>query len=106
MVGGRWLVNNTVQNLAALGKDISFGFLGPRRLRHPPALIPYTTDSTHGRASLVGILNTLLVAALGCVARHGDRHLIAGVLRLSNNWIVARLAAVYVEFFRNIPLLL
>ena len=54
-----WLVSNTVQNLANLGKEIDFGFLGSRAgydINQRP--IEYTSDSTHARAALVGILNT------------------------------------------------
>ena len=64
-----------------------------------------TSSSTHGRAALVGILNTLLIAALGCVLAT-ILGVLAGVLRLSKNWVVARLMTVYVEGFRNVPLLL
>ena len=106
MLAAAWLVNNTVQNLAALGKDFSFGFLGARAgYDISQTLIPYTNDSTHARAALVGIVNTLLVAVVGCLLATVIGVLM-GVLRLSNNWIVARLAAVYVDGFRNIPVLL
>ena len=68
MLAAAWLVNNTVQNLAALGKDFSFGFLGARAgYDISQTLIPYTNDSTHARAALVGIVNTLLVAVVGCM---------------------------------------
>jgi general L-amino acid transport system permease protein len=101
-----WLANNTVQNLAALGKDFDFGFLGNRAgYDINQRLIEYSNDSTHGRAALVGILNTLLVAFVGCILAT-IVGVIAGVLRLSKNWIVAKLMAVYVEGFRNIPTLL
>jgi general L-amino acid transport system permease protein len=106
MSGLVWLANNTVQNLEALGKDFDFGFLGTRAgYDINQRLVEYTNASTHGRAALVGILNTLLVAVLGC-ALATVLGVIAGVLRLSKNWIVAKLMAVYVEGFRNIPLLL
>ena len=106
MLGLSWLVSNTVQNLAQLGKDFDFGFLGMRAgYDINQTLIPYPADATHGRAALVGILNTLLVAFLGCLLAT-VLGVIAGVLRLSNNWIVARLMSVYVEGFRNIPVLL
>jgi general L-amino acid transport system permease protein len=106
MAFAAWLVNNTVQNLAALGKDFSFAFLGARAgYDISQTLIPYTSDSTHARAALVGIVNTLLVAVVGCFLATVIGVLM-GVLRLSNNWIVARLAAVYVDGFRNIPVLL
>ncbi len=101
-----WLVSNTVANLAALGKDIDFGFLGSRAgYDINQRLIPYTSNSTHLRAALVGILNTLLVAFMGCIAAT-IVGVLAGVARLSKNWLVARLMTVYVEGFRNVPLLL
>ena len=97
---------NTVQNLSALGKDFDFGFLGSRAgYDINQRLIEYSNDSTHGRAAIIGILNTLLVAFLGCILAT-IIGVIAGVLRLSKNWIVARLMTVYVEGFRNVPLLL
>jgi general L-amino acid transport system permease protein len=106
LAGIYWLVNNTIQNLAALGKDFDFGFLTqPAGYDINQRLIPYTSQSTHGMAALVGILNTLLVAFLGCLLAT-VLGVTAGVLRLSNNWVVSRLMAVYVEGFRNVPLLL
>ncbi len=106
MLGLGWLVNNTVENLAALGKDFDFGFFGSRSgYDINQKLIEYSSSDTHARAVLVGILNTLLVAVLGC-ALATIFGVIAGVLRLSKNWIVARLMTVYVEGFRNVPVLL
>lgn len=101
-----WLGNNTISNLALKDKDINFSFIFSRAgYDIGQQLIPYTNDSTHGRAAVVGILNTLLVAFLGCIVATVIG-VIAGVLRLSNNWLVARLMTVYVEVFRNVPLLL
>lgn len=101
-----YLIRNLVLNLSALGKDIDFGFLGNRAgYDINQTLVPYTNNSSHARAALVGILNTLLVAFLGCIAATVVGTL-AGVLRLSKNWIVGRLMAVYVEIFRNVPLVL
>ncbi|WP_226622321.1 amino acid ABC transporter permease [Alloyangia pacifica] len=101
-----WLISNTINNLEALGKDFDFGFLSqPAGYDINQQLIDYNNQMTHGRAALVGILNTLLVAVMGC-ALATVLGVIAGVLRLSNNWIVSRLTAVYVEGFRNVPLLL
>src|SRR5690606_17183352 len=71
----------------------------------PSPLIEYTNDSTHARAWLVRLLNTLLVAAMGCVTAT-VLGVFVGVLRLSRNWLVSRLMTVYVEMFRNVPLLL
>ena len=101
-----WLVNNTIQNLEALGKDFDFGFLSSRAgYDINQMLIEYDNSRSHGRAAIVGILNTLLVAFLGCVTAT-VLGVIAGVLRLSKNWVVNKLMAVYVEGFRNVPLLL
>ncbi|TDQ63400.1 L-glutamine ABC transporter membrane protein /L-glutamate ABC transporter membrane protein /L-aspartate ABC transporter membrane protein /L-asparagine ABC transporter membrane protein [Phaeovulum veldkampii DSM 11550] len=101
-----WLVDNTVRNLSAMGKDFNFGFLWNRAgYDIGQMLIPYSNDSTHARAMLVGLLNTLLVSALGCIAAT-IIGVFVGVLRLSKNWLVGRLMTVYVEVFRNVPLLL
>jgi general L-amino acid transport system permease protein len=106
MAFAAWLVNNTIQNLSALGKDFDFGFLWSRAgYDINQTLVPYTNDSTHGRAAVVGILNTFLVAILGCITATVIG-VFVGVLRLSPNWLVARLAGAYVEIFRNIPVLL
>ncbi len=105
-LGLSWLLWNVVQNLEAQGKDFNFGFLGQRAgYDINQRLIDYSSDSTHFRAALVGILNTLLVAFMGCILAT-IVGVIAGVLRLSNNWLVGRLMTIYVEGFRNVPLLL
>ncbi len=101
-----WLLNNTVQNLASRGKEFNFAFLWQRAgYDIGQQLIPYTNDSTHFRALLVGLINTLVVAFFGCILATVLGAVI-GVLRLSNNWLVSRLMTVYVETFRNVPLLL
>ena len=101
-----WLVDNTLKNLALLGKDVSFNFLFLRAgYDINQRLIPYTSDSTHGRAAVVGILNTLLVAFVGCVIAT-ILGLFVGILRLSKNWLVAKLMSAYIEGFRNVPVLL
>ncbi len=100
------LVDNTVTNLAALGKDIGFGFLWTTAgYDINQQIIPFSSQDTHARAALVGILNTLLVAFLGCILATVIG-VLAGVLRLSNNWLVARIMTVYVEAMRNTPLLI
>ena len=101
-----WLLNNTVQNLAARGKEFNFAFLWQRAgYDIGQQLIPYTNDSTHFRALLIGLINTLVVAFFGCIFAT-VLGVVVGVLRLSNNWLVSRLMTVYVETFRNVPLLL
>ena len=101
-----WLVNNTIQNLADRDKDINFSFLFNRAgYDIGQQLIPYTNDSTHGRALFVGLLNTLVVAAFACFFAT-ILGVTVGILRLSKNWLIARLMTVYIEVFRNVPLLL
>ena len=97
---------NLMQNLAAAGLNISYSFLGePAGYDINQRLIEYNSQSTHWRASVVGVLNTLLVAFLGCLMATVFG-VFAGILRLSNNWIVAKIMAVYVEIFRNVPVLI
>ena len=67
-------------------------------------LIPYTPSDTYGRALLVGLLNTLLVSVVG-IFFATILGVITGIARLSSNWLLNRLAAVYIEIFRNTPLL-
>jgi general L-amino acid transport system permease protein len=101
-----WLLLNLQANLAAKDKDISFTFLFNRAgYDIGQQLIPYSSDDTHGRALFVGLLNTLIVSVIACIAAT-IIGVTGGVLRLSKNWLVARLLTVYVEVFRNIPLLL
>lgn len=100
------LMSNTVKNLEDLGKDFDFGFLArPANYDINQRLIEYDSQSSHGRAAVVGMLNTILIAFFGCIAATiiGT---IAGVLRLSKNWIVSLLMGLFVEGFRNVPLLL
>ena len=106
VLGAAWLVSNAASNLARLGKPIQFTFLwAPAGYDINQHLIPYNSQMTHGRAAVVGFLNTVLIAFLGCTAAT-ILGVIIGVLRLSKNWLVARLMTVYIEVFRNIPILL
>ena len=101
-----YLYANLVENLKSAGLNISYDFLGdPAGYDINQRLIEYTSQSTHLRASIVGLLNTLLVAFWGCILATVFG-VTAGVLRLSNNWIVAKLMAFYVEIFRNVPVLI
>ena len=101
-----YLGKNLLENLAAAGLNISYSFLGePSGYDINQRLIEYNSQSTHLRASIVGVLNTLLVAFLGCIAAT-IFGVTAGILRLSNNWIVAKLMMIYVEIFRNVPVLI
>ena len=100
------IVGNTLANMESRGISTGFGFLRSEAgFGIIQTLIPYSEASTFGRTFVVGLLNTLLVSALGILLATLLGFLI-GIARLSRNWIVARLAGTYIEIFRNIPLLL
>ena len=104
--GGWFIVTTTQTNLDRLHIASGFGFMDHTAgFGIVQSLIPYTEESSYGRAFLVGLLNTLLVAGIGIVLATVLGFVI-GVARLSTNWLVSRLAWTYVEVMRNIPLLL
>tara|TARA_R110002126_G_scaffold30259_4_gene98896 strand:+ start:15892 stop:17133 length:1242 start_codon:yes stop_codon:yes gene_type:complete len=97
---------NLMRNLAEAGLNISYDFLGvPAGYDINQTLIDYNSQSSNLRAAMVGIINTLLVAFLACLTATVIG-VIAGVARLSQNWLVSKLMSVYVEIFRNIPVLI
>lgn len=101
-----YIGSNAVANLRLLGKTFSFDFLfEPAHYDINQRLIEYTAEHSHLRAGLVGILNTLLVAICGIVLAT-ILGFIMGVLRLSPNWLVNRIVYCFIEFTRNVPLLL
>jgi general L-amino acid transport system permease protein len=101
-----YIVSNAIANLEAIGKTFSFGFLfEPASYDINQHLIPYTSRSTHLTAAIVGLLNTLLVAVCGIILAT-VLGFILGVLRLSSNWLVNRMAYCFIEFTRNVPVLL
>lgn len=101
-----YLGNNLAENLRAAGLNIAYDFLGNRAgYDISQSLISYSSESTHARAALAGMLNTLLVALLACITATFFG-VIAGVLRLSQNWLVSKIMATYVEIFRNIPVVI
>ncbi|MGB5864903.1 MAG: ABC transporter permease subunit [Sulfitobacter sp.] len=101
-----YLYSNLAENLRQAGLNISFAFLGsPAGYDINQTLIEYDSQSSNLRAAMVGIINTLLVAFLACITATVFG-VFAGVLRLSNNWLVRKLMAFYVEIFRNIPVLI
>ncbi len=101
-----YIVGNTQANLAARGITTGFGFLSNTAgFGIVQSLIDYSSQSTYGRTFVVGLLNTLLVSALGVLAATIIGFTV-GIARLSPNWLIARLANGYIEIFRNIPLLL
>ena len=106
IVAFAFLGSNLLRNLAEAGLNISYKFLGePAGYDINQRLIEYDSQSTHLRASVVGLLNTLLVAVLGCMMATVIG-VVVGVLRLSGNWLVSKIMAVYVEIFRNVPVLI
>lgn len=101
-----WLWSNTVHNLSVRRIATGFAFLG-REAGMPIAdtWLPYSPKDTYLRAFIVGLTNTLRVAVIGIVLATALGTLV-GIARLSANWLLSRLAAVYVEALRDIPLLL
>jgi general L-amino acid transport system permease protein len=101
-----WIVANTAANLAAQNKTTGFDFLWKTAgFDISFTLFPWSRASYYWEAFLVGLTNTILVAFLGIIASTILGFTI-GIARLSSNFIIARLATVYVETVRNIPLLL
>jgi general L-amino acid transport system permease protein len=101
-----WIIGNTAENLKRSNIASGFGFLNGRAgfdLAQTP--VQFNSDSTYGRALIVGLLNTVIISALGILTAVALGFMI-GVGRLSQNWLVRKLAMVYVETFRNIPPLL
>ncbi len=100
------IVSNATTNLQKQNIASGFDFLSSTAgFDISQSLIAYMNTSTYGRAFLVGLLNTLLVAALGIILATVIGFFV-GIARLSSNWLIARLAGVYVEVLRNIPPLL
>lgn len=101
-----WLFSTTVHNLDKRGITSGFGFLKRAAgFEIPFSLLDFSSSDSNGRVFWVGLLNTLLVSALGIILATLIG-VVMGVARLSKNWLIARLATVYIEIFRNIPLLL
>ena len=101
-----YLVDNTSRNLAARGMSSGFDFLWlTAGFDTDFSLIPYAAGDTYGRVLLVGILNTLFVSLIAIV---GTTFLgfFMGIMRLSSNWLISKLASAYVEILRNVPLLM
>ena len=101
-----FIIDNTIRNLDKLNIASGYDFLDVTAgFSLSFALIPYAETSSYGRAIMVGFLNTLLVASTGIVAATALGFLI-GIMRLSRNWVISTLATIYIEFIRNVPLLL
>ncbi|PID66625.1 MAG: amino acid ABC transporter permease [Gammaproteobacteria bacterium] len=106
LAAGWWLFSTTVHNLQSRGITSGFGFL--RRaagFEIDFSLIPFNSSDSNGRVFWVGLLNTLFVSILG-IFFATVIGVTVGIARLSHNWIISKIATVYIETFRNIPLLL
>ena len=101
-----YLFSNTLHNLAVRHISTGFGFLGRESgFEIGESVIPYTPADSYAHAILVGLINTAIVSLVGIVLCT-ILGTIVGIARLSSNWLVAKLAAVYVEIVRNTPVLL
>ncbi|MDA8637045.1 ABC transporter permease subunit [Rhodospirillales bacterium] len=101
-----FILTNAVANLAAVGKTFSYDFLfEPASYDINQTLIPYTSRDTHLRAGIVGLLNTGLVAICGVIMAT-ILGFILGVMRLSPNFLLNKISYCFIEFTRNVPVLL
>ncbi len=107
LVAFLWYIgSNTMHNIEQRGIKTGFEFLDSTAgfgIDETP--IAYTETDTHGRVFLVGLSNTLIIGFVGIIFST-ILGLIIGVLRLSNNWLIRKMAATYIDIFRNIPILL
>lgn len=101
-----YLVSNTLVNLERQSIATGFGFLNKESsFEIGESLIPYSSAHSYGRALIVGALNTLKVSFVGIIITV-IMGTVIGVARLSSNWLVSRLATIYIEVMQNIPVLL
>ena len=100
------IIFNTLDNLESRGIATGFDFLdAPAGFAILQSLIDYDESYSYGRTFWVGLINTFLVSALG-IFFATLLGFVIGIARLSSNWLLAKLSMVYIEVFRNIPLLL
>ena len=97
---GLWALSNYRER----GLIFSFGFLGEEASFDLAEGIPFSPTDSYARAFLVGVVNTIRVASLGVVLAT-LLGLVTGIARLSDNWLVSKIASVYIEIIRNTPLL-
>jgi general L-amino acid transport system permease protein len=101
-----YLYRNVTTNLARQGLAVGYGFMSnPASFGIGESFIPFDPSNTYARALVVGLVNTLVVSVLGIVLTTVVG-VLAGVARLSSNWLINRFAAAYVGVIRNTPLLL
>lgn len=103
---GFFIVHNTLLNLKRQHISTGFGFIAHESsFEIGESLIPYSSSNTYGRALIVGVLNTLLVSFIGIVITL-ILGTFVGIARLSSNWLVSKLAGLYIEVFQDIPVLI
>ena len=103
---GDYLISNTIANLERQAIATGLGFLEKESsFEIGESLISYSAADTYARALIVGVLNTLIVSFIGVVLTIILGTFI-GVARLSSNWLLSRIAGIYIEVFQNIPVLL
>ncbi len=101
-----YFATNAQINMGNRGISFGFGFLNQEASFDITfSMIEYDGSHSYGRAFLVGLLNTILVSAIG-IFFATIAGVIVGVSRLSDNYLIAKVAEWYVEIFRNIPLIL
>lgn len=106
VAGIDWLIANVADNLDRQNIASGFGFLNERAgFGISQTLIDYDEDDSYRQVLIIGLLNTLLVSVLGIIFASVLGFLL-GVGRLSRNWLISKIAMVYIEIFRNVPLLL
>ncbi len=103
---GYFIIHNTLANLDRQHISTGFGFVTHESsFEIGESLISYSSSDTYGRALVVGVLNTLLVSFVGIVLTLILGTFI-GIARLSSNWLVSKLAGIYIEVFQDIPVLI
>jgi len=100
-----WLIDNFIAITQQRGMPLTYGFLDEAAgFPIKESFIPYDSTMTFGRAVLVGLINTLVVSAAGIVFAT-VLGFVVGLMRLSTNWLISHIALAFIEFHRNIPLL-
>jgi general L-amino acid transport system permease protein len=106
VLGAYYLYSNAVANLTKLNKTFGYEFWNRTAgFDIIQSLIPFSSDSSYGTAIITGLINTLLVAVFGILFSTMIGFFV-GIMRLSKNWLISKIAMVYIETVRNIPLLL
>jgi general L-amino acid transport system permease protein len=104
LIGFGWLIANFIENSRIQGLQLGFEFLNTTAAFDIAEGIEYESTDTFGRAIWVGLVNTIRISIIGIILTT-LLALITGIARLSNNWLVSKIATIYVETVRNIPLL-